>query len=146
MLSLDPQRTHFALSEEESMQRFIDTMSGSDFAPVGSSIQFFTSFGLASQASASTHPGVIFGVHGPSEPAAEQQTEKFHEGLFGALSNKGVFLTGGDGATTKVGSLPQESKLSVPHSRVFLTHEGETWPEAVGEEILYTFAGAFTRH
>jgi hypothetical protein len=124
LLSLDPQRTHFAPSEEESFIRFMGAMEASEFAPVGSHIQFFTPL------RASTHHteertrenAVILGVHDANVPAHECAAAKIHHGMFGALSNVSVF--------TSDGSL-EESKLSVPNSRICL-HGGfddkDPWP------------------
>lgn len=117
LLSLDPQRTHFAPSEEESLMRFMGSMEDSDFAPLGSYIQFCTPLRAMSTAptDSSVDEAIVFGVHDADMPSRECEKLVIHQGLFGALSNKGIFTSGPSG---------QESKLSVPNSRVF-TLDGE---------------------
>ncbi|KAK0389602.1 hypothetical protein NLU13_3177 [Sarocladium strictum] len=117
LLSLDPQRTHFAPSEEESLMRFMGSMEDSDFAPLGSYIQFCTPLRAMSTAptDSSVDEAIVFGVHDADMPSRECGKLVIHQGLFGALSNKGIFTSGPSG---------QESKLSVPNSRVF-TLDGE---------------------
>ncbi|KOS19495.1 hypothetical protein ESCO_000780 [Escovopsis weberi] len=122
LLSLDPQHTHFAMSEEEEMTRFMRTMEDSSFTPRGSQIQFFISSLALPQTEPLVVPGISLGVAG--EPLrAERQDQPasrgFIYGHFGALSNDALFISGpglADGETTK---------LSVDHSRVFAaTHDG----------------------
>lgn len=112
LLSLDPQQTHFALSEEESLDRFMGSMEASDFAPIGSYIQFLTPLKASSDSldEGSSVEGIVFGVHDSSLASRDGQEFRIHDGLFGALSNKGIFISDATAA---------ESKLSVPNSRVF---------------------------
>ncbi|KAI9166959.1 hypothetical protein HJFPF1_03074 [Paramyrothecium foliicola] len=123
LLSLDPQQTHFSLSEEEEMERFMRTMEDdSGFAPPGSAIQFLTSVGATSDAKGQFEPGAVFGVPGDITPAAAELEEggNFIGQHFGALSNEGVFISGPEFHDASHAGSPMESKLTVPHSRVYL--------------------------
>jgi hypothetical protein len=116
LLSLDPQRSHFPPSEKESLDRFMGSMDASDFAPLGAYIQFFTALRATSTPTADVSDGPsapldIFGVHDPEMPARESDRIRIHDGLFGALSDKGVF-------TYAMGEVKKVSKLSVPNSRI----------------------------
>ncbi|KAH0528342.1 hypothetical protein TsFJ059_003223 [Trichoderma semiorbis] len=114
LLSLDPQRTHFSLSEEEEMQNFIQSMNGGGFTPEGSQIQFFMSAPALPDVTEPFVPGVAFGVAGDvAVPREPEPIDGFIGQHFGALSNSAVYLSGQ--------GLPggKETKLSVPHSRVY---------------------------
>ncbi|PNY29421.1 Uncharacterized protein TCAP_00667 [Tolypocladium capitatum] len=120
LLSIDPQRTHFALSEEEEMGRFMQTMNNSGFAPTGSQIQFFIPAQAPPEDMSCSTPGIVFGVPIGTEPAA--QTEVPETGYlvsdhFGALASQGVFVSGPADPET---GITDESKLSVPNSRVYV--------------------------
>ncbi|KAI8678480.1 hypothetical protein NCS55_00568600 [Fusarium keratoplasticum] len=122
LLSLDPQRTHFALSEEEEMQRFIQAMDGGNFVPVGSKIQFFVSTETsATEASGTPTPGVVFGtasrVHDSTDAESETVVLDNH---FGALSNDGIFVTSSDAAAETTPGYNNDWKLNVPNSRIFV--------------------------
>ncbi|ODA82910.1 hypothetical protein RJ55_01419 [Drechmeria coniospora] len=97
LLSIDPQRTHFALSEEEEMKRFFQTMDRSSFAPPGSQIQFFMPAPAPPQDTAASCSGIVFGVPRNDE-YAEGEAEVAESGFlvddhFGALSTQGVFIS-----------------------------------------------------
>ncbi|KAL7911259.1 hypothetical protein GGI35DRAFT_478624 [Trichoderma velutinum] len=137
LLSLDPQRTHFSLSEEEEMQNFIQSMNGGGFTPEGSQIQFFMSAPVLPNITEPFAPGVAFGVAGDvAVPRDPEPVDGFIGQHFGALSNLAVYLSGQ--------GLPdgKETKLSVPHSRVYGRE-----PEAkmgVLENLAYGLADAGT--
>ncbi|KAJ3506777.1 hypothetical protein NM208_g16036 [Fusarium decemcellulare] len=125
LLSLDPQRTHFALSEEEEMQRFIQAMDGGNFVPVGSKIQFFVSTETSTAVPAGTATsGVIFGtaskVQLAEDTGSSQSEVEVLESHFGALSNDGVFVTSLDAAADTTPGFNNDWKLNVPNSRVFI--------------------------
>ncbi|KAK5990348.1 hypothetical protein PT974_08615 [Cladobotryum mycophilum] len=121
LLSLDPQQTHFALSEEEQMAGFMKTMSDSGFTPRGSRIQFFMSAPALPEVNRPLVPGIAFGVSGEtSYPEDPEAIEGFIGGHFGALSNHAVFLSG-PGSPNGEGT-----KLSVPHSQIFAADEDRT--------------------
>ncbi|KAL7798087.1 hypothetical protein V8C37DRAFT_368615 [Trichoderma ceciliae] len=114
LLSLDPQQTHFSLSEEEEMQNFIQSMNGGGFTPQGSQIQFFVSAPALPDSTEPSGPGVAFGVAGEAAvPGNPEPMDGFIGQHFGALSNTAIYLSGH--------GLPggRETKLSVPHSRVY---------------------------
>ncbi|KAM5351630.1 hypothetical protein ACJ41O_004353 [Fusarium nematophilum] len=129
LLSLDPQRTHFALSEEEEMQRFIQAMDGGNFVPVGSRIQFFASAETptGAETDASSSGGVVFGTAGKVQTAADadasHQEAVVLENHFGALSNDGVFVTSSDAAAETTPGFNNDWKLNVPHSRIFVGNQ-----------------------
>ncbi|KAF4979904.1 hypothetical protein FZEAL_3985 [Fusarium zealandicum] len=125
LLSLDPQRTHFALSEEEEMQRFIQAMDGGNFVPVGSKIQFFASTETSTDGvSGTTGPGVVFGTASKVEPSADDVPSESESTVldnhFGALSSDGVFVTSPDAAAETTPGFNNDWKLNVPHSRIFV--------------------------
>lgn len=120
LLSLDPQRTHFALSEEEEMARFMQTMENSGFAPTGSQVQFFIPAQAPPEDTSCSTSGIVFGVPTGTESAAETEvpeTGYLVSGHFGALASQGVFVSGPADPETGVAD---ESKLSVPNSRVYV--------------------------
>ncbi|UNI14487.1 hypothetical protein JDV02_001111 [Purpureocillium takamizusanense] len=120
LLSLDPQQTHFSPSEEEEMARFMQTMEkNSGFAPPGSQIQFFIPAQAPPEDVLSTASGVVFGVPGDAEASKDAEVPEagyLVDGHFGGLSSKGVFVSGP--SATPSGPT-EESKISVPNSRVF---------------------------
>lgn len=138
LLSLDPQRAHFSLSEEEEMQNFIQSMNGGGFTPPGSEIQFFMSApALPENTTEPYTPGVVFGVAGDvAVPKEAESMDGFIGQHFGALSNSAVYLSGQ--------GLPggKETKLSVPHSRVY-GREPEAKTSAFGN-LVYELADAGT--
>jgi hypothetical protein len=137
LLSLDPQRTHFSLSEEEEMQNFIQSMNGGGFTPEGSQIQFFMSAPALPDSTEPFAPGVAFGVAGDvAIPKDPEPVNGFIGQHFGALSNSALYLSGQ--------GLPdgKETKLSVPHSRVF-GREPEVKMGAL-ESLAYGLADAGT--
>jgi hypothetical protein len=142
LLSLDPQRRHFALSEEEELERFMQTMDVSSFAPPGSHIQFFASSGAGPAVLESMKSDMIFGTPGPVSQSSEPEpsTEDFSMELhFGALSNHGVYVSNLQGPDHVAASGPDESKLNVPHARISV---GEV-PRAEGG-LWQFFAGGMT--
>ncbi|KAK7417200.1 hypothetical protein QQZ08_011723 [Neonectria magnoliae] len=124
LLSLDPQRTHFSLSEEEEMQRFIQAMDGGNFVPVGSMIQFFASTKTpANQPASESFTGVIFGTASTTSASAGESTESdpvVVDNLFGALSSDGIFVTSSDPAADTTPGFNKDWRLNVPHSRIFV--------------------------
>ena len=136
LLSLEPQQTHFALSEEEEMDRFVRTMDNSGFAPIGSKIQFFIPALAPPEAISSSATGVVFGV--PSSAQVSGDAKDLQNGYlvvdhFGALSAQGIYISGHGNPDS---TIPDESKLSVPGSRLFVGN-----PEARTGRLL-RFLGA----
>ena len=122
LLSLDPQQSHFALSEEEEMERFVRTMDNSSFAPTGSHIQFFIPAEGTADPSAT---GIVFGVHSDRSGQEAAVESYVAEGHFGGLSSQGVYI-----------SDESESKLSVPNARVFVGQG-----KGKGSKLLGFFGG-----
>ncbi|KAM4054836.1 6-phosphogluconate dehydrogenase [Hirsutella rhossiliensis] len=121
LLSLDPERTHMVHSEEEAMARFVQTMEGSGFAAPGSQIQFFTTARASPRDTAFSLSGTMFGVPDGVDEVADM-AEVSESGClvkdhFGALSSKGVFVAG---SADKGADAMDESKLSVPGSRIYV--------------------------
>ncbi|KAF5965442.1 hypothetical protein FBULB1_12214 [Fusarium bulbicola] len=127
LLSLDPEQTHFVVSEEEEMQRFIQAMEGGNFVPVSSKIQFFAS----TDASASelvgnkqTETGVVFGtaskVEVETDMSPSQPEALLLENHFGALSNVGIFVTSSDASMFSKPGFNNDWKLNVPNSRIYV--------------------------
>lgn len=127
LLSLDPQISHFAFSEEEEMRRFMQTMDNSGFAPTGSTIQFFMSMSRPPPMPSGSPPSFVFGVSGqePLDSEVVEDETGFIGGHFGALSNEGIYLSPLEKKESEAGNLADEMKLSVPHSRAFITNEKE---------------------
>lgn len=134
------------------MQQFIrsmggSSMEGSDFAPAGSHIQFFASIDAQESDDQATGTGIVLGVHGSSESTRDVEVAKTHDGLFGALSDSGLFITdSGSNETSTSEAAAAGSKLSVPHSRVFVSDDPgqDFWGElatttAVGDVIDHPF-------
>ncbi|KAF5026256.1 hypothetical protein F66182_1646 [Fusarium sp. NRRL 66182] len=126
LLSLDPQRTHFALSEEEEMQRFIQAMDGGNFVPVGSKIQFFASTETSTAgATGNRETGVVFGtaskIEAETETEPSQPEARLLENHFGALSNEGIFITSSDTAAVTTPGFNNDWKLNVPNSRIYVS-------------------------
>lgn len=117
LLSLDPQTRHFALSEEEELQRFMHSMENSNFASPGSKIQFFMPPGQAMDIPKDISSDIIFGIPGPSESASSSIDSPL-ELHFGALSGSGIFLWEQASSTKARGSAANESKLDLPNGRV----------------------------
>ncbi|KAH6998400.1 hypothetical protein BKA56DRAFT_724840 [Ilyonectria sp. MPI-CAGE-AT-0026] len=123
LLSLDPQRTHFSLSEEEEMQRFIQAMDGGNFVPVGSKIQFFASTETPAKPASGSFSGIVFGTAGTTPTPVDEGPEAgpvVLSNIFGALSNEGVFVTSSDAAAETTPGFNNDWRLNVPHSRVFV--------------------------
>ncbi|KAI1072108.1 hypothetical protein LB507_003118 [Fusarium sp. FIESC RH6] len=126
LLSLDPQRTHFSLSEEEEMQRFIQAMDGGNFVPVGSKIQFFASTETsAAEPTGAQETGVVFGtasrVETETDSESSQPEARLLEDHFGALSNDGIFVTSSDAAAVTTPGFNNDWKLNVPNSRIYVS-------------------------
>ncbi|KJK82942.1 hypothetical protein H634G_01070 [Metarhizium anisopliae BRIP 53293] len=120
LLSLDPQQTHFALSEAEEMERFMKTMDNSGFAPPGAHIQFFVPAMASPEITTCPATGVVFGVPLGIETSGEAGTAPkgyLVADHFGALSSQGVYLS--DRTDTDSASC-YESKISVPGCRIFV--------------------------
>ncbi|VUC28381.1 unnamed protein product [Clonostachys rosea] len=119
LLSLDPQTSHFSLSEEDEMAKFFEGGADSGFAPPGSSVQFFAPQPLDKK----PLPGPFtFGVAGPGDdlPEIEDTMSVSVGNNFVALSNKAVFLRSTKLKGSILGEVGTSMKLSVPDSRVFL--------------------------
>ncbi|KAF0643311.1 hypothetical protein FPSE5266_11814 [Fusarium pseudograminearum] len=126
LLSLDPQRTHFSLSEEEEMQRFIQAMDGGNFVPVGSKIQFFASTETsATESPRAKEMGVVFGtaskVESETDSESSQSEARLLEDHFGALSNDGIFVTSSDAAAVTTPGFNNDWRLNVPNSRIYIS-------------------------
>ncbi|KAK9436296.1 V-type ATPase, C subunit family protein [Metarhizium brunneum] len=120
LLSLDPQQTHFALSEAEEMERFMKTMDNSGFAPPGVHIQFFVPAMASPEITTCPATGVVFGVPLGIETSGEAGTAPkgyLVADHFGALSSQGVYLSGRTDADS---ASCYESKISVPGCRIFV--------------------------
>ncbi|KAG5945276.1 hypothetical protein E4U53_006741 [Claviceps sorghi] len=117
LLSLDPRETYFALSEEEEMNKFVQTMSNSTFAPPGAHIQFFVPAMASVETVTEPAVGVVFGVPWNAEsipdPSREGHLVRDH---FGALSTQGIYSSFRLNPGT---SSYYNSKLSVPGSRLY---------------------------
>ena len=143
LLSLDPQRRHFALSEEEELESFMQDTA--NFAPPGSIIQFFTGFNGVSPMSTTLKSNIIFGVAGPfpEDFSPESPPEDFSiEHHFGALSDTAIYLSDPQSAehsSFKISNSVDESKLSVFHSRITV---GEESTRGGGVEPLAFVLGA----
>ncbi|KAM0252033.1 hypothetical protein ACHAP5_001358 [Fusarium lateritium] len=125
LLSLDPQRTHFALSEEEEMQRFIQAMDGGNFVPVGSKIQFFASTETsAAETVGDRETAIVFGTASKVESEADSQSSQpeatLLEDHFGVLSDDGIFVTSADAAAVTTPGFNNDWKLNVPNSRIYV--------------------------
>lgn len=124
LLSLDPQRTHFPLSEEEEMERFVQSMSDSSFAPSGSTIQFLMSLDEVPGMPEYLPPSIVFGVPGTNQETSTQPEQPFMGGHFGALSNEGIFVSAPAPAIEgEEAGHADERKLSVPNSRLFIAED-----------------------
>ncbi|KAH0601066.1 hypothetical protein MHUMG1_02067 [Metarhizium humberi] len=120
LLSLDPQQTHFALSEAEEMERFMKTMDNSGFAPPGAHIQFFVPAMASPEITTCPATGVVFGVPLGIETSGEAGTAPkgyLVADHFGALSSQGIYLSGRTDADL---ASCYESKISVPGCRIFV--------------------------
>ncbi|KEY67623.1 hypothetical protein S7711_07820 [Stachybotrys chartarum IBT 7711] len=125
LLSLDPQESHLALSEEEEMDRFMREMSDSGFAPADSSIQFF----LALEESTTPREHLWFSLSVAGEPASDEahDTADTMEAVtesFGACSNKGLFVSWPQGGGAGSESTLARWKLSVPNSVISIGNGG----------------------
>lgn len=121
LLSLDPQRTHFAVSEEEEMERFVQSMDDSGFAPSGSTIQFLMAAQDPPNMPDYEPPNIVFGVPGSPQETGAVLEKPFLGAHFGALSNQGIFVSDAPESSAEPSTLPDETKLSAPHSRIFVT-------------------------
>ncbi|KAH7229263.1 hypothetical protein BKA60DRAFT_551122 [Fusarium oxysporum] len=125
LLSLDPEQTHFVVSEEEEMQRFIQAMEGGNFVPVSSKIQFFASTdSSASEPVGKKQTGVVFGTSSKVEDETDanpsQPEARLLENHFGALSNVGIFVTSSDASMFSKPGFNNDWKLNVPNSRIYV--------------------------
>ncbi|KAF4455876.1 hypothetical protein F53441_1867 [Fusarium austroafricanum] len=125
LLSLDPEQTHFVVSEEEEMQRFIQAMEGGNFVPVGSKIQFFASTETsAGEPVGNRQRGLVFGtaskVEHETDTNSSQTEARWLENHFGALSNEGIFVTSSDASMFTEPGFNNDWKLNVPNSRIFV--------------------------
>lgn len=118
LLSLDPETSHFPVSEEEEMQRLFGNGGQSDFAPVGSEVQFFCSDiwspeGQLERGGGENRHGLAFGVfEDASELCSDVESTDdivITPNHFGAVSNSAIYLSG-----TGTGPF----KLSVPGAQL----------------------------
>lgn len=130
LLSLDPQRSHFAGSEEEEMNRFMQSIGDSSFAPSGSAIQFLMCLDDAPPMPTYTPPSIVFGVPGATQETSTRPEKPFMGGHFGALSSQGVYISA---PATEEDGLPDERKLSVPNSRLFMAEGIDEQMKGVGK-------------
>ncbi|KAH7329299.1 hypothetical protein B0I35DRAFT_41621 [Stachybotrys elegans] len=110
LLSLDPQESHFALSEEEQMDRFMRDMDDSGFAPVGSNIAFFVTLDHPLQDDSGS--AFEFGVSGDANEDTSLPSSQKVSSKFSVYSQQGLFV-----------SWPEEKgsarlKVSVPFVRI----------------------------
>lgn len=111
LLSLDPQTSHFSLSEEKEMEQFFKDGVDSGFAPVGSEIQFFAMHPTPPQTP--DQPDVVLGVSGGADNVLEvAKDQPVLTSQFVGLSDHAIYVE------TEGGVSPQ-LKLSVPGSRLF---------------------------
>ncbi|TWU76844.1 hypothetical protein ED733_006089 [Metarhizium rileyi] len=120
LLSLDPEQTHLAVSEEDELERFMKSMGDSGSAPPGAHIQFFIPAMAPPETTTCSATGVVFGV--PLSAEASEKAETTMNGFlvadhFGALSSQGVYLSGRTDADSQ---FCHESKINVPGSRIFV--------------------------
>ncbi|KAM3545259.1 hypothetical protein ARSEF1564_001893 [Beauveria bassiana] len=139
LLSLDPQRTHFSLSEEEEMHRFTQSMSESTFAPTGCTIQFLMALDDVPDMPEYLPPSIVFGVPGTHQNSSTRPEKLFMGGHFGALSSKGIFVTAPNERNGM--DLPDERKLSVPNSRLFTADDIDEQMGGFGKMPTFAEAG-----
>jgi hypothetical protein len=126
LLSLDPQQTHFSLSEEEEMEQFQRTMdNGSEFAPAGSTIQFLTA-PPSIDGEVPDVPLAMFGVSGTGHLQLDEEVREGHwvDGHFGALANDAIYISDPSMLDAPETAALAHTKLSVPNSRIWIA-----WPE-----------------
>lgn len=118
LLSLDPETSPFPLSEEEQMRNLFGVGGGSDYAPVGSEVQFFIPELGAEEAQPSEQDshGLVFGVspYALGEPPEERGAEDVSvaPNQFGALSDEAIYVES-EGASPFKLSVPG-ARLSIP--------------------------------
>ncbi|OAA82627.1 hypothetical protein LEL_02172 [Akanthomyces lecanii RCEF 1005] len=139
LLSLDPQLTHFSLSEEESMHRFTQSMSDSTFAPTGCTIQFLMALDDVPGMPEYLPPSIVFGVPSTHQGLSTRPEKPFMGGHFGALSSKGIFVAAP--SESDDAELPDERKLSVPNSRLFVAEGIDEQMKGFGKMPTFAEAG-----
>ena len=139
LLSLDPQLTHFSLSEEESMHRFTQSMSDSTFAPTGCTIQFLMALDDVPGMPEYLPPSIVFGVPSTHQGLFTRPEQPFMGGHFGALSSKGIFVAAP--SESDDADLPDERKLSVPNSRLFVAEGIDEQMKGFGKMPTFAEAG-----
>ncbi|EGX92227.1 hypothetical protein CCM_06388 [Cordyceps militaris CM01] len=139
LLSLDPQRTHFSLSEEEEMHRFAQSMSESTFAPTGCTVQFLMALDDVPAMPVYLPPSIVFGVPGTHQELSTRPETPFMGGHFGALSSKGIFVEAP--SERDDAEFPDERKLSVPNSRLFMAEGIDERMKGVGKMPTFAEAG-----
>lgn len=117
LLSLDPQTSHFSLSEEEEMASFFQGGGSSGFVPVGSTIQFFAPWPAPPSPE---HAPFVFGVSGFADDAPDLELEHVRvvENRFGILSDKALYLHSNDSDHALLRPTEPPMKLCIPGSRV----------------------------
>ncbi|KAM3507082.1 hypothetical protein MY11210_007295 [Beauveria gryllotalpidicola] len=139
LLSLDPQRTHFSLSEEEEMHHFTQSMSESTFAPTGCTIQFLMALEDVPDMPEYLPPSIVFGVPGTHQKLSPRPEKLFMGGHFGALSSKGIFVAAPNERNDM--GFPDERKLSVPNSRLFIAEGIDEQMGGFGKMPTFAEAG-----
>ena len=118
------------------MQRFMQSMNDAGFAPPGATVQFLMSVEPPPTSPEGPLPSVVFGV--PGEYASTQDRIDseltFMGGHFGALSSQGIFV-----ADAESQSALGEMKLTVPHSRLYVTSDDD-FLTSVGSKVAGTTA------
>lgn len=129
LLSLDPQRTHLELSDEEQLARFVQMADGPGFQDRGGQrqIQFFTTPRAPRRVTESPETGIVFGVpygaEGSAAKVEEPESVRLVGDHFGALSSEGIFTAE---PATQGDETIDESKLSVPGSRIYVNAVGRS--------------------
>lgn len=122
LLSLDPETSPFAASEEEDMRNLFGIGGASDYAAVGSEVQFFVPDLVASEHRTDEDRGLVFGIS-EYDPETADATEDSAAGVqgsdiavvpgqFGVLSNEAVYISSED---------LRPFKLNVPGSRLSIS-------------------------
>lgn len=110
------------------MRRFMLSMENKGIVPPGSIIQFFMSTFDPPNMPEGSPPSFVFGVAGDQSSQTttindDEEESCFLGGHFGALSNDSIYIDSTkDGAQSE--QFPEEMKLSVPNSRLYITSEG----------------------
>ncbi|KAJ3475263.1 hypothetical protein NLG97_g9520 [Lecanicillium saksenae] len=116
-------------------------MSDSTFAPTGCTIQFLMALDDVPGMPQYMPPSIVFGVPGTHQETSTRPDKAFMGGHFGALSSKGVFVSGPPPAGADDQELPDERKLSVPNSRLFVAEGIDEQMSGFGKMPTFAEAG-----